>query len=71
MLISASVVTMAIGFLCILDSNIVWSLYEADARLFKGKILQKTPNWETNIMYQGAGLIVLGGIGVLVGLRTM
>lgn len=68
MLLSASFMMMGFGLLCIFDADLVWSLYETDNRLFSGKAVHKSSNWETLIMQLGSVLLVLGGIGLMVGL---
>jgi hypothetical protein len=71
MLIIASLVVMGFGFLCIFDREFVWNLIETDFRLFWGKWLRRSKNWELLLIQQGSALILLGGIGLLVGIRMI
>lgn len=70
MLLSASVLVIVFGFICLFDSELAQSIHEADARMF-GFQLNRASNWETRMMIQGAILIVMGGIGVMLGLGML
>jgi hypothetical protein len=70
MLLTASVIALGFGFMSLFDSEFAWSLHEADARL-TGMPLERTPDWETRMMIQGVGLMVLGVIGILVSMGLL
>jgi hypothetical protein len=68
MLLSASVVAIAFGLFCLIDKDLVWSLFEHDARLF-GKVLKKAPGWQSLMTTQGIVIIMIGALGILVSFR--
>jgi hypothetical protein len=68
MLISACVVVMGLGLCCFFNKELVWSLYEHDARML-GKIIRRAPGWETLLNVQGAVFILGGLFGIFVALR--
>lgn len=68
MIITAAVILIAFGALCVFDKNTAWMLYEYDARLM-GKVLQRTEAWNNLLNTQGFVLILVGVIGVIIGLR--
>jgi len=68
MLISACVVIIGFGLCCFFDKELVWSLYEYDARLI-GKTMVKVQGWENLLNLQGAVFVMMGILGILVALR--
>ncbi len=68
MIVTAAVILIAFGSLCLFDKNTAWMLYEYDARLL-GKVLHRTEAWDNLLTTQGVVLIVVGLVGVLIGLR--
>ena len=71
MLIIASFTVMAFGFLCVYDREFAWTLFDMDARMFRGKSLTKSPKWERELISQGLALIVLGGVGVIISMQLL
>lgn len=68
MVISAGIVLICFGLMCLFQRDIAWMLYEADAR-FAGKQRARTPDWDQLMVTQGIVLVMIGIIGVLVGFR--
>jgi hypothetical protein len=68
MIITAAVILIAFGALCLFDKNTAWMLYEYDARLM-GKVLQRSEAWNNLLNTQGFVLILVGLIGVVISLR--
>ena len=67
MLLTASVIAFCFGLFCIWDSELAWSLFEADARLM-GMSIERSVRWEFQTQIKGFILMILGGTGVLVSL---
>ena len=67
MVISAAIILIAFGSMCLFDKNTAWMLYEADARL-TGKLIERTPDWDGLMTTQGFVLTFIGIIGIFVGL---
>ncbi len=67
MVISAAIILIAFGVLCVFDKNTAWMLYEADARMM-GKFIQRTSDWDGLMTTQGIVLAMLGIVGIMVGL---
>ena len=65
MLFITSVLVIAWGIMCITDRDTVWSMYQMDAQMFGKPELEKGPNWQTNMRYQGIVFMLLGIIGVM------
>ena len=65
MLLIASVFIIVWGILCITDRDMVWSMYQMDARMFGNREPQKGPRWQLNMRYQGIAFILLGIIGIM------
>jgi hypothetical protein len=70
MLMTAGMMVIAFGLICLFDSDLAWFIHEADARLF-GKELVKSAHWENQMMIQGFCLIIVGGIGIFLGLGIL
>jgi hypothetical protein len=70
MLLTASVIALVFGFISLFDTEFAWSLHEADARIM-GTKLQRTRNWQTWMMLQGALLVALGAVGILVSMGAL
>ena len=68
MIVTAAVILIAFGALCLFDKNTAWMLYEYDARLM-GKVLQRSQAWDNLLNTQGVVMIVVGLIGIVIGLR--
>lgn len=65
MFLATSVFVIVWGILCITDRDLIWSMYQLDARTFGNRELRKGRNWQTNMRYQGIALVLLGLIGVM------
>ena len=68
MVISAGILLIFLGGLCLWQRDLAWMLVEADVRLTGGQI-ERTAEWEALTRTQGGVMLLLGVIGVLVGLR--
>jgi hypothetical protein len=68
MIVTAAVILIAFGALCLFDKNTAWMLYEYDARLM-GKVLERTQSWNNLLNTQGVVLVLVGVIGVFISLR--
>ena len=68
MVISAGIVLVCFGLMCLFQRDIAWMLYEADSRFF-GKQLVRTHDWDQLMVIQGIVLVMIGILGVLVSLR--
>jgi hypothetical protein len=68
LVISAGVILIAFGLMCVFDKNTTWVLYEHDARLF-GRVIRRDREWEALMTTQGIVLVMIGIMGVIVGLR--
>ncbi len=66
MLISAGIMVIVFGLICLFDSELAWLIHEMDAR-FVGRTARRSSHWETHMMLQGFCMIVAGGLGVMVG----
>jgi len=71
MLITASVVVIGFGLLCLFDREFAWRLIELDARNFWGKTLSRSNNWQRDFTWQAICIILLGIIGLVVGMQTL
>ena len=67
MVISAAIMLIAFGSMCLFDKNTTWMLYEADARL-TGKFIERTADWDGLMTTQGLVLSLIGIIGIFVSL---
>lgn len=70
MFLTVSLCVIAFGLISLFDSDLAWFIHEADARIF-GKELVKNANWENQMMIQGFGLIIAGGLGLFLSLGLM
>lgn len=68
MVLMASVLLMGFGLMCLFERDIAFMLYEYDARLL-GKVLRRTPDWDSLMRTQGAVLVMVSAIGFIIGLR--
>jgi len=71
MLVSASLVIIGFGLLCVFDREFAWRLIEMDARNFWGKTLHRSATWQRDFTWQGICIILLGLIGLLTGLQIL
>jgi hypothetical protein len=68
MVLVVSILIMAFGLMCLFERDIAFMLYEYDARLM-GKVLRRTPDWDSLMRIQGAVLVMAGVLGLILGLR--
>jgi hypothetical protein len=68
MIFVASTLLIAFGLMCMFEKDMAFRLYEYDAKLM-GKVLERTPSWESLMRTQGAVLVLIGMIGFIVGIR--
>ena len=67
MVLVVGLVLVTVGLMCIFDPDLVFMIVELDARLF-GKVLKRTPNWNSLMRKQGVLLVITGVIGFVVGI---
>jgi hypothetical protein len=68
MVLVVSILIMAFGLMCLFERDIAFMLYEYDARLM-GKVLRRTPDWDSLMRTQGTVLVLAGVLGLILGLR--
>jgi hypothetical protein len=68
MVLIASVLLIAFGWLCLFERDMAFDLYEYDAKLM-GKVLRRTQDWDSLIRTQGIVMLMVGFMGFFVGLR--
>ena len=59
MIFVASTLLIAFGLMCLFDREMAYRLYEYDAKLM-GKVLERTPGWDSLMQTQGAVLVLVG-----------
>lgn len=65
MMLSASVIVLWCGIVCLSDSELAWRIYEWDCRM-----MSVTPprlrNWRVRVKQVGSALVALGVLGLFV-----
>lgn len=63
MMISACIIAIGAGLVCLFDSEFAWQLYERDSQTI-GLTVSRTRDWKHMVMAMGVFLIVLGVVGI-------
>lgn len=70
MIISAGILTISAGVLCISDDELAWNLYELDSRMI-GIQVERPRNWRNRVYFMGLTLMLMGMVTVGLGLGAI
>ena len=70
MFFSAGAISVFIGIVCFVDTELAWRLYELDNQMW-GQQIEQPKDWRGRVRYMGVILLILGTMAFVAGMEAL